>query len=74
MIKPPDTRQSTLNAQAHYSAELRRLQQLATDAGYDIGAGLCRECDAKLTEVDVVELGACSQCGAEIETIDNEGE
>lgn len=55
----------------HTTAELR---ERAEQAGYDIGSdGLCLECDGRLTEADL-ELGACTQCNAEIPALSEDGD
>lgn len=58
---------STLLVEHRYTRELERLRGRATEAGYEIGEGLCDGCDAKLTEADL-EIGACTQCGSAIES------
>lgn len=67
------TEQSSLNTTGRFNPELADLRQRAEDAGYDIGdEGLCEGCGCGLTEVDVMELGACTQCGMEIFRLSDE--
>ena len=56
----------------NFDATLARLRERADEAGYDVGDGFCESCDAKLTEADVA-MECCSQCGAPLSTMDDEG-
>lgn len=64
---------STLTIFASDNRKLERLRKRAEAIGYEVGEGLCVNCDAKLTGVDL-DLGECSQCGVALVRIGDEGD